>query len=114
MTWIDVAVLITVILSAAFSMVRGFVREVLAVFAWIGAFYAGVKYYALLMPEVNSILPATMKSFAIYGAFAAIFLVVLIVLSLVSALIGGLVQDSALSGLDRSLMVAREALSYFD
>jgi membrane protein required for colicin V production len=103
MTWIDVAVLITVILSAAFSMIRGFVREVLAVFAWVGAFYAGVKYYGLLLPEMNSILPATMKNFAIYGAFAAIFLVVLIVLSLVSALIGGLVQDSALSGLDRSL-----------
>jgi membrane protein required for colicin V production len=103
MTWIDAAALITVILSAAFSMVRGFVREVLAVFAWIGAGLAAVKFYPWLMPEMNSILPATMKNFAIYGAMAVIFIVVLIVLSLISALIGGLVRDSALSGLDRSL-----------
>ena len=37
MTWIDGAVLLIVVLSAAFSMVRGFVREVLGVGAWVGA-----------------------------------------------------------------------------
>jgi membrane protein required for colicin V production len=103
MTWIDAAVLVTVILSAVFSMVRGFVREVLAVGAWVGALVAAVKFYPLMMPEITSILPAAMKVYAIYGAAAVVFLVVLIVLSLVSALVGGLVRDSALSGLDRSL-----------
>jgi membrane protein required for colicin V production len=110
MTWIDAVVLGAIVLSAAFSMVRGFVREVLAVGAWIGAGLAAVKFYPLVMPEVNSLLPATMKNFAIYGAMAAIFIVVLIVLSLISALIGGLVRDSALSGLDRSLGLVFGAL----
>jgi membrane protein required for colicin V production len=103
MTWIDAAVLVTVILSAVFSMVRGFVREVLAVGAWVGAGLMAVKFYPLMMPEITSILPATMKNLAIYGAMAVIFIIVLIVLSLLSALVGGLVRDSALSGLDRSL-----------
>lgn len=101
MNWIDAAVLVVVLLSAAFSMVRGFVREVLGVAAWIGAGLAAVRFYPLVLPEVNSVLPA--KGFVVYVAMAVIFIVVLIVLSLISALIGGLVRESALSGLDRSL-----------
>ena len=103
MTWIDGAVLAVVILSAAISAVRGFVREVLGVGAWLGAGLAAVRLFPLVQPEIASILPATMKNFAVYGAMGVVFLVVLIVLSLVSALIGGLVRESALSGLDHSL-----------
>lgn len=101
MTWVDAAAILIVVLSAAFSMVRGFVREVLGVGAWIGAGLAAIKFYPLVQPEISSILP--MKNLVVYAAMAVIFIVVLIVLSLVSALIGGLVRDSALSGLDRSL-----------
>lgn len=103
MTWVDAAALLIIVLSAAFSMVRGFVREVLGVGAWVGAAWAGVRFYALVLPEIDSIMPASMKHFALYVAMAVIFIVVLIVLSLVSALLGGLVRDSPLSTLDRSL-----------
>ncbi len=103
MTWVDAVVLGVVALSALFSMVRGFVREVLGVGAWIGAFIASMKFYAPLQPYVASLLPKGLAHFAIYGAMAAVFLVVLIILSLISGLIGGLVRDSALSGLDHSL-----------
>jgi membrane protein required for colicin V production len=108
MTWIDAAALVIVILSAAFSMVRGFVREVLGVFAWIGAAFAAIRYYPLVQPYVNSVLP--MKNLVVYASMGVVFLVTLIVLSLVSALIGGFVRDSALSGLDRSLGVVFGAL----
>jgi membrane protein required for colicin V production len=101
MTWIDAAVLVIIILSAAFSMVRGFVREVLGVGAWIGAALAAVKFYPFVLPEISSVLP--MKNLVVYAAMGVIFIIVLILLSLVSALVGGLVRDSALSGLDRSL-----------
>jgi membrane protein required for colicin V production len=101
MTWIDAVVLLIVLLSAAFSMVRGFVREVLGVGAWIGAALAAVKFYPLVLPQISSILP--MKNYVVYASMAVVFIVVLIVLSLISALIGGVVRDSPLSGLDRSL-----------
>jgi membrane protein required for colicin V production len=101
MTWIDGAALLIVILSAVFSMVRGFVREVLGVFAWLGAAFASLRFYPLVQPYVNSVLP--MKNLVVYVSMGAVFLVTLIVLSLVSALIGGMVRESALSGLDRSL-----------
>ncbi len=103
MTWIDAAALAIVVLSAAFAMVRGFVREVLGVFAWLGAGFAAIRYYPLVQPYVNSVLP--MKNLVVYAAMGVVFLVTLIVLSIVSALIGGFVRDSALSGLDRSLGV---------
>ena len=103
MTWIDGAALTIILLSAAISAVRGFVREVLGVGAWVGAGIAAMRFFPLIQPEIASILPETMKNFALYGAMAAVFIVVLIILSLVSALIGGLVRESALSGLDHSL-----------
>lgn len=102
MTWIDGAVLVIIVLSAAFSMVRGFVREVLGVGAWVGAAFAAIRFYPLLVPEISNILPV---KFVVYAAMAVVFIVVLIVLSLISALIGGMVRNSALSGLDRSLGV---------
>jgi membrane protein required for colicin V production len=103
MTWIDGAALAIVILSAAISAVRGFVREVLGVAAWVGAGIAALRYFPLVQPYIASVLPETAKNFALYGAMAAVFIVVLIVLSLISALIGGLVRESALSGVDHSL-----------
>ena len=101
MTWIDAAALLIVVLSAVFSMVRGFVREVLGVFAWVGAAFAALRFYPLVQPYVNSVLQ--MKYLVVYTSMGVVFLITLIVLSLVSALIGGFVRESALSGLDRSL-----------
>jgi membrane protein required for colicin V production len=103
MTWVDAVMLGVVALSALFSMVRGFVREVLGVFAWIGALLACLRWYGLVQPYISSLLPHNLKHFAIYGAMAVVFLVALIILSLISGLIGGLVRDSPLSGLDHSL-----------
>jgi membrane protein required for colicin V production len=103
MTWVDAVVLGVLALSALFSMVRGFVREVLGVIAWIGALLACLRYYGLVQPYVASLLPKGLQHFSVYGAMAVVFLVVLIVLSLISGLIGGLVRDSPLSSLDHSL-----------
>ena len=80
MTWIDAAALVIVILSAAFSMVRGFVREVLGVFAWVGAAFAALRFYPLVQPYVNSVLP--MKNLVVYVSMGVVFLVTLIVLSI--------------------------------
>jgi membrane protein required for colicin V production len=103
MTWIDAAALAIVILSAAFSMVRGFVREVLGVGAWVGAAFAALRFYPLVQPYVGSVLAA--KNLVVYASMGVVFLVTLIVLSIISAVIGGFVRESALSGLDRSLGV---------
>jgi membrane protein required for colicin V production len=101
MTWIDGAALGVVVLSAAFSMVRGFVRELLSVFAWIGAALAALNLSGYVQPYWNSILP--MKNLVPFLSVGSVFVVTLILLSLIAAFISGTIRDSALSGLDRSL-----------
>jgi len=101
MTWIDAAALGIVVLSAAFSMVRGLVRELLSIFAWVGAGIAAVNLFSYLEPKVSSILP--LPNMVPVLSFGIVFVVTLVVLSLLAALLGGLIRDSALSGLDRTL-----------
>lgn len=117
MTWVDAVILGVIALSALFSMVRGLVREVLSVGAWIGALLACLHFYGPVQPFVASVLPTGLSHFAIYGAMAVVFLVVLIILSIISGVLGGLVRNSPLSGLDHSLGivfgVARGAIIIF-
>lgn len=117
MTWVDAVILGVIALSALFSMVRGFVREVLSVGAWIGALLACLHFYEPVQPFVASVLPGNLAHFAIYIAMAVVFLVVLILLSIASALLAGVVNNSSLSGLDHSLGivfgVARGAIIIF-
>jgi membrane protein required for colicin V production len=101
MTWVDGAAIGVVVLSALFSLVRGFVREVLGVGAWIGAALGALSGYKYVEPYVASVVSA--KNFVVPVSAAIVFVAVLIVLSILSSWIGGLVRDSALSSLDRSL-----------
>jgi membrane protein required for colicin V production len=101
MTWVDGAAIGIVVLSALFSLVRGFVREVLGVGAWVGAALAALSGYKYVQPYVASVVAA--KNFVVPVSAAIVFIAVLIVLSILSAWIGGLVRESALSSLDRSL-----------
>jgi membrane protein required for colicin V production len=101
MTWVDGAAIGIVVLSALFSLVRGFVREVLGVGAWVGAALAALSGYKYVEPYVASVVSA--KNFVVPVSAAIVFIAVLIVLSILSAWIGGLVRESALSSLDRSL-----------
>ena len=101
MTWVDAAALGIVVLSALFSMVRGFVREVLAIFAWVGAVIAAFKLFPMVQPYVASVLPQ--KNLVVFASIGVVFVVTLIVLSVVSAALAGFVRASALSQVDRSL-----------
>ncbi|HKM62181.1 MAG TPA: CvpA family protein [Acidisphaera sp.] len=101
MTWVDLAVLAIVAISGLLAFVRGFVREVLGIAAWVGAVIAAVWAFPQAQPEVaryvtnpDLIMPVT------YGV---VFVAVLILLLMVSHWIGALVRRSVLGGMDRSL-----------
>ncbi len=101
LTWIDGAAIGIVVVSALFSLVRGFVREVLGVGAWVGAALGALSGYKYAVPYVASVVAA--KNFVVPVSAGIVFIALLILLSIISAWIGGLVRDSALSGLDRTL-----------
>lgn len=99
--WLDLAVLAAIVVSGILAMLRGFVREVLGIGAWIAAAVAALAFYPLLAPSLHGWLDAGLISNAVAGG--AIFVVVLIVLSLVAGMVSDRVQDSAVGVVDRTL-----------
>ncbi len=101
MTVFDYAVLLIIGLSVMLSIIRGAVREVLSLAAWVLAFWAAQTFtveFAALLPETLS-----NPSLRLMTGFALVFLTVLVVMSLVAILCSKLVKASGLSVADRSL-----------
>lgn len=101
MTLFDYVVIAIVALSVLLSVMRGLVREVLALAAWVLAFIAA----SLFAADVASMLPAGMRAeeLRLLVGFASIFLVVLLVLSLLAVLASRLVISGGLGVEDRVL-----------
>lgn len=107
MPWFDIAVLAVLAVSGLLALVRGFVREVLSIAAWVGAAAAGLFFHPELAPHLEGLFgviePGPVANVAAGGV---IFLVALILFSLVAGLIADRVQDSALGPIDRTLGLA--------
>ena len=101
MTWVDVAVLAVLAVSALLAFLRGLVREVLGLAAWVGAIFAGVWALPRVRPQFEQWLGRSPWIDPI--AFSVVFIIALIVLMLISGWISGLVRASPISGLDRTL-----------
>ncbi len=101
MTWVDLVVLAVLAVSALLAFMRGLVREVLGIGAWVAAVVVAVEGLPFARPVVRRWLdePAWVDPIA----FVVVFLVVLVILSIVARLVGRSVRGSALGGVDRSL-----------
>lgn len=97
----DLVVIVVILLSAIFAFVRGFVHEVLAVGAWLGAAVATLLAFPFAQPYTRDYIAIPLVADIATGA--ALFLVVLILLSILTHWISGKVQASSLGALDRSL-----------
>lgn len=107
-TIIDGIVAVVVVLSAILAYSRGFVRETLAIGGWVLAAIAAYIFAPMaepLMKEVpvlNGFLGESCE-LAMIAAFAAVFALALIVVSVFTPLFAGAVQRSALGGIDQGL-----------
>ncbi len=101
MTWVDTTVLLVVIISAIVAFARGFVAEVLGILAWIGAAAIASAFGYLAKPTFRGWV--NNPDIADPAAYAAVFLISLVVLSIFTGMIGGAVRASILGGLDRTL-----------
>lgn len=101
MTVFDYAVLLIIGLSVLLSVIRGMVREVLALAGWVIAFLVANFFAAELAP----MLPAAVsgESLRLLVTFAALFVVTLLIASLVSTLASELVKSLGLGTVDRVL-----------
>jgi membrane protein required for colicin V production len=100
-SYLDLAVLGIVLVSALLSMMRGFTREVLAIASWAAAAAAAYYFYPMVMPYLT---PYIHKEIIAQAAAAAIvFFITLIVVSLFTVRLSDAILDSRVGALDRSL-----------
>ena len=100
MNWIDWAIVGLLAASVLFGVLRGLVREVLALAGWIAGILLALRFAGPLGAGIPLDLPAAVKA-ALAGA--AILIGVVIAAALASWLIGKLLAAVKLSGLDRML-----------
>ena len=100
-TLLDIVLIVVMLVSGLLAMVRGFMREVLSIIAWVLAAGATLYSYAKLLPFAkqyfnNDIVAAV----AVVGG---VFLVTLLVVSILTVRISDMVLDSRVGALDRTL-----------
>ncbi|GAB5374945.1 MAG: hypothetical protein AcusKO_14070 [Acuticoccus sp.] len=98
---LDGVVVAVVLISALLAMFRGFVREVLSIAAWVAAAVLAYLFYEQLVPYVSEYI--NNPTLAIGASAAAIFLVSLLVVSLITMRISDFVMDSPVGMIDRLL-----------
>lgn len=99
MNTLDIVVVLVMLLSAGFAYMRGFVRELLAIVAWIGAGLITFYGYIYVVPFAERFLPK--GPIANIAAGAAVFLIALIVLSIITGSVSKRVSQSGMSSFDR-------------
>ena len=107
-TIIDGVVAGVIILSALLAYSRGFVREGMAILRWVLAAILAFIFAPQVEPLVKEIpvlgeYLADSCELAVIAAFAAVFAVALVVVSLFTPLFASMVQQSALGGIDQAL-----------
>ena len=101
MTLFDYAVLTIIGVSVLLSVIRGFVREVLALASWVIAFFTA----SLLSGKVADWMAGTITNDVgrMLVAFGAVFLATLLGMSLIALAFSGLVRRAGLGMEDRLL-----------
>ena len=107
-TVIDGVVAVVVIVSALLAYSRGLSRELLAIVGWLVAGVAAFVFAPTVepligqAPYIGDFLGGSCE-LSIIVAFAAVFALALLIMSVFTPLFSGVVQRSALGGLDRAL-----------
>jgi membrane protein required for colicin V production len=100
-SYLDLAVLGVILVSALLSLMRGFTREVLAIASWGAAAAAAYYFYPKVMPYASPYIHKEIVAEAVSAA--AVFFVTLIIVSLFTVRLSDAILDSKIGALDRSL-----------
>ena len=100
MNWVDITIIGIIAFSASVSIIRGFVREALSLVSWVLAFFIAGHFYTYITQYLTYFENEMIR---IAVAITILFFATLLVCSVVSYVIGQLVQKTGLSGTDRVL-----------
>lgn len=99
-TLLDGILLVIMLISALLAMIRGFVREVLSIAAWVAAAVAAFAFFDDLLPFVREHI--AQEQIAMAASAGGIFLVTLMIVSFITMRISDFVLDSRIGPLDRT------------
>ena len=107
-TLVDGGVALVIVISAILAYSRGFVREAMAIAGWVAAAVIAFLFAAKAEPLIREIpmlgdFLGDSCELSIIAAFAAVFALSLVVVSLFTPLFASVVQRSALGGIDQGL-----------
>jgi len=97
----DIAIIGILLISALWAFLRGFVRELLGVAAWLGAAAVTLYGFAYVRPFARQLISLDVVADLVCGV--VIFVVSLVLFSVISSAISSHVRQSSLSAIDRSL-----------
>ncbi len=100
-SYLDLAVIAVVLISALLALLRGFTREVLAILSWVAAAAAAYYLYPMALPYIRPHVPK--ENIAQGAAIAAVFLIALVLVSIITVKLSDLILDSKIGALDRTM-----------
>lgn len=100
-TLLDIGLIAVMLISGLLAMIRGFMREVLSIIAWVLAAIATLYAYGKLVPAATAYFNSELLAKAV--VVGGVFLLTLLVVSIVTVRISDMVLDSRVGALDRTL-----------
>src|ERR1700739_3443509 len=100
-TLLDIILIVVMLVSGLLAMVRGFMREVLSITAWVIAAAATLYSYSRLIPLAKQYFNSELV--AAVAVVGGVFLGTLLVVSVLTVRISDMVLDSRVGALDRTL-----------
>ncbi len=99
MVWVDYVILGIVLLSAAISLIRGFVKEALSLAGWLLAFWVAMTFTKRLAPMLEGhVQTPSVRSII---AFAILFVGTLIIAAVINHFASLAIKKTGLTGTDR-------------
>lgn len=99
LVWIDYCIAGIIGLSAVIGLLRGLIREVFSLCAWIAAVWIGLRFSRDFSVYLDTLIP--LPSARMATSFGALFFASLILASLIAFVLHKLVQSTGLTGTDR-------------
>ena len=96
----DVVIVVVILLSAVWGVMRGLVKEVVALAIWVAALLLGVVFASAVGAAIADSLGPRLQ---VAIGFAAVFIVVLVAGAFLQRLLGRMVDSTGLTGTDRTL-----------
>src|SRR5437588_10701858 len=100
-TLLDIILIGVMLISGLLAMIRGFMREILSIAAWLIAAVVTLYFYAKLLPFAKSYFNNDIIAAAV--VVGGTFLLTLLIVSVITVRFSDMVLDSRVGALDRTL-----------